>query len=252
MLFGIITLFPEMFNAVTHYGVVGKSVRNGIISVKLWNPREFSRNSYKKVDDYPYGGGAGMLMSSQPLKEAITAAQNTLGEGSKVIYLSPQGKRLNHKYVCKLAQNEKNLILVCGRYQGIDERIIQMKINEEWSIGDYVLSGGELAAMVFIDTIARVLPGTLNNQESKRSNSFFKNRLNYPHYTRPEVFEGMRVPAILLSGNHGQISRWRLKQSLGRTWLKRPDLLKKLNLSKEEKILLTEFKNEYLVSLSNE
>lgn len=249
---GIITLFPEMFNAVLYHGIIRRSIRNKIFSVKLWNPREFTRNSCGRVDDRPYGGGPGMIMMAQPLKDAIDQAKYELGKNIKVIYLSPQGKRLNQKIVCELAYNSQTLILICGRYQGIDERLIKKEIDEEWSIGDYILSGGEIAAMVFIDAIVRVLPGSLKNQVSKKSNSFFGNRLDCPYYTRPRNFLGMKVPKVLLSGNHSNIDRWRLKQSLGNTWIKRPDLLKKLQLTHEEKDLLTKFKNEYFMSLRSD
>lgn len=246
MLLGVITLFPDMFKAVTDYGVTRKSIQNGTLFIKLWNPRDFTNNKYRKVDDHPYGGGPGMVMMVQPLRKAINQSKHEFGNNTKVIYLSPQGKKLNQKAICKLVDDGKSLILVCGRYQGIDERLIKMDIDEEWSIGDYVLSGGELAAMIFIDTISRILPNTLNNQGSMQSNSFFINRLGYPNYTKPRNFEGMMVPSILLSGNHKNIYRWRLKQALGNTWIKRPDLFQQSSLTEEEKILLTEFQNEYL------
>lgn len=252
MLLGIITLFPEMFRAVTDYGITGRSIRNKILMIKIWNPREFTTNAHRSVDDRPYGGGPGMLMMIQPLKKAINTARYELGSNSKVIYLSPQGTKLNQKNIRELVFNNKKLILVCGRYQGIDERLITMEIDEEWSIGDYILSGGELAAMVCIDVIARILPNVLNNQCSRESDSFFKNRLDCPQYTRPKIFAGMKVPEVLLSGNHNNIHRWQLKQSLGNTWLKRPDLLKTDVLTSEEKILLKEFKNEYLFKLKKD
>lgn len=250
MLLGIITLFPDMFKAVTQYGITGKSIKNEILSVKLWNLRDFSDNQYKKIDDRPYGGGPGMVMMIEPLQRAIDQSKHELGNKTKVIYLSPQGKKINQNFICKLVNNDKNLILVCGRYQGIDARLMQMKIDEEWSIGDYILSGGELAAMILIDVIARILPNTLNNQESIKSNSFFTSKLGYPSYTRPRNFRNMLVPSVLLSGHHNNILRWRLKQSLGNTWIKRPDLLRKLQLTQEEKKLLSEFKNEYLSSIT--
>lgn len=245
MLLGIITLFPDMFKAVINYGITKKSIQNGMLSIRLWDIRDFSDNKHRKIDDRPYGGGPGMIMMAQPLKKAIDQSKHELGDNVKVIYLSPQGKKLNQKYVCKLVDDNQALILVCGRYQGIDERLIKMEIDEEWSVGDYILSGGELAAMIFIDTISRMLPNTLQNQRSKKSNSFFLNRLDYPHYTRPKNFEGIKVPSVLLSGNHDNIFRWRLKQALGNTWVKRPDLIRKSQLTEEEKKLLIEFKNEY-------
>lgn len=250
MLLGIITLFPDMFKAITNYGITGKSIKHEILSIKLWNLRDFSNNQHKKIDDRPYGGGPGMVMMMEPLQKAIDQSKHEFGNETKVVYLSPQGKRINQEFICKLVNNCKNLVLVCGRYQGIDERLIHMKIDEEWSIGDYILSGGELAAMILIDVIARILPDTLHNQESIKSNSFFINKLGYPNYTRPRNFKGMLVPSVLLSGNHNKIFRWRVKQSLGNTWIKRPDLLKKSQLTQEEKKLLAEFKNEYLSNIT--
>ncbi|UOY04593.1 tRNA (guanosine(37)-N1)-methyltransferase TrmD [Candidatus Blochmanniella pennsylvanica] len=250
MLLGVITLFPDMFQSIVRYGIVGRAIRRGILSIKLWNPRLFTYDRHHSVDARPYGGGPGMLMMIEPLRNAINQAKDELGNNIKVIYLSPQGRKLKQKYVYKLAYDHQKLILVCGRYQGIDERLIQTEIDEEWSIGDYILSGGELAAMVLIDTISRVLPGVLGNQDSKESDSFSKERLDCPHYTRPETFEGMKVPSVLLSGNHDEIHRWKQKQALGRTWIKRPDLLNYIQLTNEEKNLLSEFKNEYLLSLN--
>lgn len=252
MLLGIITLFPEMFYAITNYGITGKAIRDGVLSIKVWNPREFTHNKYRSVDDRPYGGGPGMVMMIQPLRKAIDHARRELGNNSTVVYLSPQGKKINQKIICKLACNKRTVILVCGRYQGIDERLITLAIDEEWSIGDYILSGGELAAMVCIDAVVRILPNVLNNHDSRRADSFFKNRLDHPQYTRPKKFEGMAVPAVLLSGNHRSIYRWRLKQSLGQTWVKRPDLLMQSLLTEEEQSLLMEFKNEYLLNLNQD
>ncbi|WP_159714633.1 tRNA (guanosine(37)-N1)-methyltransferase TrmD [Blochmannia endosymbiont of Camponotus nipponensis] len=248
MWLGVITLFPEMFQAIIRYGIVGRSIRHGILSIKLWNPRVFTYNKHHSVDSRPYGGGPGMLMMVEPLKNAIDQAKNELGDNIKVIYLSPQGKKMDQEYVRKLAYDHKKLILVCGRYQGIDERLIQTEIDEELSIGDYILSGGELAAMVLIDTISRVIPGVLGNPDSKECDSFAKGILECPHYTRPTVFAGIKVPSVLLSGNHSNINRWRQKQALGRTWIKRPDLLNDIQLTHEEQELLDEFKNEYLLS----
>ncbi|URJ24609.1 tRNA (guanosine(37)-N1)-methyltransferase TrmD [Candidatus Blochmanniella camponoti] len=250
MLLGVITLFPDMFQSIVRYGIVGRAIRRGILSIKLWNPRVFTYDRHHSVDARPYGGGPGMLMMIEPLRNAINQAKDELGNNIKVIYLSPQGRKLKQKYVYKLAYDHQKLILVCGRYQGIDERLIQTEIDEEWSIGDYILSGGELAAMVLIDTISRVLPGVLGNQDSKESDSFFKGRLDCPHYTRPETFDGMKVPSVLLSGNHDKIHRWRQKQALGCTWIKRPDLLNDTQLTNEEENLLSEFKNEYLLLLN--
>lgn len=243
---GVISLFPEMFRVITDYGVTGRAVKNGLLRVCCWNPREFTHNKHRTVDDRPYGGGPGMLMMLQPLKDAIHEAKNKISEKAKVIYLSPQGRKLDQKGVSELAVNP-NIILVCGRYEGIDERLITTEIDEEWSIGDYVLSGGELAAMTLIDSISRFIPGVLGHKASAEADSFAKVLLDCPHYTRPEVLAGMEVPPVLLSGNHAEIYRWRLKQSLGRTWLKRPELLENLTLTNEQKRLLTEFQKEYWV-----
>lgn len=250
MRLGVITLFPEMFHIITKYGVVGRSIKRGSVCIELWNPKKFVCDQHRRVDGRPYGGGPGMLMTIKPLKDAINQAKNVLGNNIKVIYLSPQGKKINQKFVRQLVYNNQKLILVCGRYQGIDERIITAEVDEEWSIGDYVLSGGELAAMVLIDVMSRLFSGVLGNQISKESDSFSKGiLLDCPHYTRPAIFKNMKVPEVLLSGNHKNIYRWRLKQSLGRTWMKRPDLFNNIQLTNEEKILLFEFKNEYFLSL---
>lgn len=245
MFIGIVSLFPEMFRAITDYGVTGRAVKSGLLSVQCWSPRDFTYDRHRTVDDRPYGGGPGMLMMVQPLREAIDAAKVSAGEGAKVIYLSPQGRKLNQTGVCELADNQK-MILVCGRYEGIDERVIQTEIDEEWSIGDYVLSGGELPAMTLIDSVARFIPGVLGHQASAEEESFADGLLDCPHYTRPEVLAGMEVPPVLLSGNHVEIRRWRLKQSLGRTWLRRPELLECLALTDEQAVLLAEFQLEHL------
>lgn len=233
-----------MFQAITSYGVTGRAVKNGLLTVEYWNPRDFAHDKHKTVDDRPYGGGPGMLMMVQPLRDAIHAAKAVAGEDTKVIYLSPQGRKLDQQGVCELSHNQK-LILICGRYEGIDERVIQTEIDEEWSIGDYVLSGGELPAMTMIDALARFIPGVLNHQSSAEEDSFVNGLLDCPHYTRPEVLDGMAVPDVLMSGHHEAIRRWRLKQSLGRTWLRREDLLENLALTDEEQRLLTEFQREY-------
>lgn len=244
MWIGIISLFPEMFRAVTEYGVTGRAVKQGLLSVAHWNPRDFAYDKHKTVDDRPYGGGPGMLMMVQPLRDAIHAAKAVAGDGAKVIYLSPQGRKLDQHGVETLASNQK-LILICGRYEGIDERVIQTEVDEEWSIGDYVLSGGELPAMVLVDAVARFIPGVLGHQASAEEDSFVNGLLDCPHYTRPEVLENMHVPAVLMSGHHEEIRRWRLKQSLGRTWLRRDDLLQRLALTDEQTRLLAEFQTEY-------
>jgi tRNA (guanine37-N1)-methyltransferase len=240
---GVVTLFPEMFEAITRHGVTGKAVRNGLLDVQCWNPREFTRDKHRTVDDRPYGGGPGMLMKVQPLRDAIQAAKQSAGEQVRVIYLSPQGRRLDHAGVKELAAAER-LILVAGRYEGIDERLVETEIDEEWSLGDFVLSGGELPAMVLIDAVSRLVPGVLGHQDSAAEDSFSDGLLDCPHYTRPEKLDDMSVPDVLLSGNHEAIRRWRLKQQLGRTWKRRPELLEDLELTKEQLTLLTEFIRE--------
>lgn len=240
MWLGVITLFPEMFRAVTDFGVTGRAVKNGLLEVQTWNPRDFTHDRHNTVDDRPYGGGPGMLMMVQPLRDAIHAAKAAAGEGAKVIYLSPQGRKLTQQGVSELAQSSK-LILVCGRYEGIDERIIQTEVDEEWSIGDYVLSGGELPAMILIDSVSRLVPGVLGKQASAEQDSFSDGLLDCPHYTRPECLDGLDVPAVLLSGNHEQIRRWRLQQSLIRTLQRRPELFENLALTDEQTTLLAQF-----------
>lgn len=240
MWLGVITLFPEMFRAVTDFGVTGRAVKNGLLELHTWNPRDFTHDRHSTVDDRPYGGGPGMLMMVQPLRDAIHAARAAAGEGAKVIYLSPQGRKLDQLGVSELAQSSR-LILVCGRYEGIDERIIQTEVDEEWSIGDYVLSGGELPAMTLIDAVSRLVPGVLGKQASAEQDSFSDGLLDCPHYTRPESLDGLDVPAVLLSGNHEQIRLWRLQQSLGRTFLRRPELFENLALTDEQTTLLAQF-----------
>ncbi|MFV0547690.1 MAG: tRNA (guanosine(37)-N1)-methyltransferase TrmD [Limnobaculum xujianqingii] len=244
MWIGVISLFPEMFRAITDYGVTGRAVKNGLLSVTCWSPRDFTHDRHRTVDDRPYGGGPGMLMMVQPLRDAIHTAKAAAGEGAKVIYLSPQGRKLDQQGVCELATNQK-LILICGRYEGVDERVIQTEVDEEWSIGDYVLSGGELPAMTLIDSVSRFIPGVLGHQMSAEEDSFADGLLDCPHYTRPEVLDDMEVPAVLLSGNHEHIRLWRMKQSLGRTWLRRPELLKSLALTDEQAMLLKQFQLEH-------
>lgn len=243
MWFGVISLFPEMFNAVTQYGVTGRAARNGLLDFAFWNPRDFTHDKHHTVDDRPYGGGPGMLMMVQPLRDAIHAAKVAAGGDAKVIYLSPQGRKLDQQGVVELAQQDK-LILVAGRYEGIDERLIQAEVDEEWSVGDYVLSGGELPAMTLIDSVARLKPGVLGKQASAEQDSFAEGLLDCPHYTRPEILDGVEVPSVLLSGDHERIRKWRLKQALGRTWQRRPDLLENLALTDEQAKLLAEFKTE--------
>lgn len=240
MWLGVITLFPDMFRAVTDFGVTGRAVKNGLLELHTWNPRDFTHDRHSTVDDRPYGGGPGMLMMVQPLRDAIHAAKAAAGEEVKVIYLSPQGRKLDQQGVTELAKSSR-LILVCGRYEGIDERIIQTEVDEEWSVGDYVLSGGELPAMTLIDAVSRLVPGVLGKQASAEQDSFSDGLLDCPHYTRPESLDGLDVPAVLLSGNHEQIRLWRLQQSLGRTLLRRPELLQNLALTDEQSTLLAQF-----------
>ncbi|WMN60413.1 tRNA (guanosine(37)-N1)-methyltransferase TrmD [Pseudoalteromonas xiamenensis] len=241
---GVVTLFPDMFDAITNQGVTGRAVKNGLIEFHSWNPRDFTTDKHRTVDDRPYGGGPGMLMMVEPLKQAIVAAKAAAGNGAKVIYMSPQGRKLDQQGAAELAANEK-LILVAGRYEGIDERIIESYIDEEWSIGDFILSGGELPAMTLIDAVARLVPGVLGHNQSAEQDSFSDGLLDCPHYTRPETLDGKSVPSVLLSGNHREIEKWRLKQQLGRTWLRRPDLLQNLALTEEQVRLLSEFQQEY-------
>lgn len=240
MWLGVVTLFPEMFRAVTDFGVTGRAVNKGLLKLHTWNPRDFTHDKHNTVDDRPYGGGPGMLMMVQPLRDAIHAAKAAAGDSSKVIYLSPQGRKLTQQGVEELAKSD-SLILVCGRYEGVDERIIQTEVDEEWSIGDYVLSGGELPAMALIDSVSRLVPGVLGKQASAEQDSFSDGLLDCPHYTRPETLDGLDVPAVLLSGNHEHIRRWRLQQSLGRTLLRRPELLENLALTDEQTKLLAQF-----------
>lgn len=239
----VISIFPGMFAAIRDYGVSGRAIERGHVKLRLWNPRDYAEDQRRTVDDRPYGGGPGMVMTAPPLTAAIKSAKRECGVETAVCYLSPQGRRLDHRSVRELARRDA-LILLIGRYEGIDERVIANHVDEEWSIGDYVLSGGELAAMVLIDTLVRQLPDALGNEASAEQDSFFNGLLDCGHYTRPEVFEGQRVPEILLSGNHEAIRRWRLKQALGRTWVKRPDLLDELELTEAQERLLQEFKSE--------
>ncbi|HXF66907.1 MAG TPA: tRNA (guanosine(37)-N1)-methyltransferase TrmD [Burkholderiales bacterium] len=246
--FDVISLFPQMFEAVTAWGVTGRARERGLYRLVLWNPRDFAENAHRTVDDRPYGGGPGMVMMAQPLEKTIRAArarQASAGVArTRVVYLSPQGRLLDHRLVMEFAA-EAGLVLLAGRYEGVDERLIGRQVDDEVSIGDYVLSGGELAAMVVMDAVVRQLPGALGDAESAGQDSFANGLLDCPHYTRPEVYEGEPVPAVLLSGNHAEIARWRLKQALGRTWRRRPDLLAKRALSEEERALLEEYKREW-------
>ncbi|OGA66202.1 MAG: tRNA (guanosine(37)-N1)-methyltransferase TrmD [Betaproteobacteria bacterium RIFCSPLOWO2_12_FULL_68_20] len=239
--FHVVTLFPEMFAAVTESGITSRALLAGLWRLALWNPREFTADNYRTVDDRPYGGGPGMVMLAEPLEKALDAAKNE--GGGRVIYLSPQGKRLDHRKVLELAK-ESALTLLCGRYEGVDERLLRRRVDEELSLGDFVLSGGELAAMALIDAVVRQLPGALGDELSALEESFADGLLDCPQYTRPETYRGEKVPEVLLSGHHANIRRWRLKQALGRTWLKRPDLLAARKLSDEERKLLEEFQRD--------
>lgn len=243
MWIGVISLFPEMFRAITDYGVTGRATKQDLLQLQCWNPRDFTHDKHRTVDDRPYGGGPGMLMMVQPLRDAIAAAREAAGAEAKVIYLSPQGRKLTQNGVAELASHKK-LILVAGRYEGIDERVIQADIDEEWSVGDYVLSGGELPAMILIDAVSRLVPGVLGDIASAEQDSFTDGLLDHPHYTRPETMDGMAVPEVLLSGKHEEVRQWRLKQALGRTWSRRPELLHNLALTDEQEYLLAQYVRE--------
>jgi tRNA (guanine37-N1)-methyltransferase len=247
--YGVVTLFPEMFNALSGFGITGRAQERALYQLECWNPRDFTEDRYRTVDDRPYGGGPGMVMLPGPLEKAIQAAKASqeakVGQAGRVLYLSPQGKPLDHQRVLELVA-EPSLVLLCGRYEGVDQRLIERCVDEEVSLGDFVLSGGELPAMVLLDAIIRQLPGALNDQDSAVEDSFVDGLLDCPHYTRPVDYEGMKVPDVLLSGNHAEIRRWRLQQSLGRTELRRPDLLAKRGVQgKEEKRLLDAFRHAH-------
>jgi tRNA (guanine37-N1)-methyltransferase len=241
--FDCVTLFPETFAAVAEFGITRRAREEGLWSLGLWNPRDFTTDNYRTVDDRPYGGGPGMVMLAEPLAKAIAAAKAAGQGNARVIHVSPQGAVLDHGKVMELSA-EKQIVLLCGRYEGVDERLIESAVDEELSIGDYVLSGGELAAMVLIDAVVRQLPGALGDEASAAQESFVNGLLEAPHYTRPEVYEGRAVPEVLMSGHHERIERWRLKQSLGRTWMRRPGLLERRGMSETERKLLEEFRQE--------
>jgi tRNA (guanine37-N1)-methyltransferase len=236
MRFDVITLFPDMVSAVVNFGVLRRATERGLIELRTWNPREYTEDVHRTVDDRPYGGGPGMVMMVEPLRQAIRDARQA-NPSAKVVYMSPQGRPLSQDGVRQFAGND-GLIILSGRYEGIDERLIQLEVDEECSIGDYVLSGGELPAMVVIDAVARLLPGVLGDEDSAQQDSFMDGLLDCPHYTRPVVYEDMPVPEVLMSGNHARIAEWRRMQSLGRTSQLRPDLLERLELSEEDKHLL--------------
>lgn len=239
----VVTLFPELVAAVVGHGIPRRAVERGLLALRCWNPRDYTEDRHRTVDDRPYGGGPGMVMKVEPLRRAIQAAR-AAAPGAKVVYLSPQGRRLDQAAVAAMAGLE-SLILVAGRYEGVDERLIELEVDEEWSIGDYVLSGGELAAMVVVDAVTRLLPGALGDEDSAEQDSFMDGLLDCPHYTRPEEIEGLRVPQVLLGGHHGEIERWRRKQALGRTWRRRPDLLEGRELSDRDRRLLDEYIREH-------
>ena len=242
--FDVITIFPEMLEAVARHGITRRALEDGLFGLKTWDPRDFTTDAYRRVDDRPYGGGPGMVMMAEPLEAAIEAAaarQRDAGVARPlVVLMSPQGERLTERVVREL-DGEAGLVIVAGRYEGVDERVVERRVDREISIGDYVTSGGELPAMVLIDCLVRRLPGSLNDARSACEDSFSAGLLDWPHYTRPEAWEGREVPAVLLSGNHAAIGSWRLKQSLGRTWARRPDLLRQRELSREERRLLDEY-----------
>jgi tRNA (guanine37-N1)-methyltransferase len=240
---GIISLIPEICSGLG-FGVTGRAIEQGLAKVDHWNPRDWSSRLYRHIDDKPYGGGPGMVMMYEPLSAAITHARSHMPKECKTIYLSPQGKVIKQSDLNKVAREQQPLLFIAGRYEGIDERIIQHHVDEEWSLGDFVLSGGELAAMVFIDAIIRLIPGSLGHLSSAEQDSFMNGLLDCPHYTRPAEVDGMSVPEVLLGGNHKHIERWRRKQALGTTWLKRPDLLEQIQLSETDELLLVEFKCE--------
>ncbi|HKS93325.1 MAG TPA: tRNA (guanosine(37)-N1)-methyltransferase TrmD [Gammaproteobacteria bacterium] len=239
----VVTLFPEMVHALLGFGVTGRAAERGVLRVGAWNPRNYATDARGTVDDRPFGGGPGMVMQVEPLRAAIRAARQTAGRDAPVIFLSPQGRCFDQQEAQRLA-GLPAMVLVAGRYEGVDERLIESEVDAELSIGDYVLSGGELPALVVIDALARLLPGALGDEDSALQDSFMHGLLDYPHYTRPETVDGLRVPAVLLSGDHAAIRRWRMQQALGRTWLRRPELLEKLELSKEQRALLDEFIRE--------
>ena len=244
--FDVVTLFPEMFAAVTGSGITSRALEAGLWSLTTWNPRDFTTDNYRTVDDRPYGGGQGMVMLAEPLARTLDAVRRA--SGGRVFFLTPQGKKLDHRKVVQLA-GEEAATLLCGRYEGVDERLLKRRVDEEVSIGDFVLSGGELAAMALMDAVVRQLPGALGDEASAIEESFADGLLDCPQYTRPEVWpgnaDGVKVPEVLMSGHHQNIRRWRLKQALGRTWLRRPDLLAAKRLGEEERELLEEFRQEH-------
>ncbi len=243
MRIAVVSLFPEMVRTVAEHGVVGRAMERQLAALHVENPRDFATDVHRTVDDRPYGGGPGMVLKYRPTAAAIQAARAAVPAGSPVIYLSPSGRVFDQAAAARLAALP-GMILFAGRYEGVDERLIEDEVDEELSLGDFVLSGGEIAAMAVVDAVVRLLPGVLGDEDSAAQDSFVAGLLDYPHYTRPEEIEGRRVPAVLLSGDHARIARWRYKQALGRTFLRRPDLVKRLQLGREQQELLDEFLKE--------
>jgi len=242
--FDVISLFPDLFRILTGYGIIGRALERGIAELHLWNPRDYTRDLHRTVDDRPYGGGPGMVMKVEPLRAAIEDARRAAPE-SGVAYLTPQGRTLDQGAIAEIAA-KPGWILIAGRYEGVDERLVECDVDQEWSIGDYVVSGGELPAMVVMDAVIRLLPGALGHGDSAWEDSYVDGLLDFPQYTRPEVIAGESVPQVLMSGDHAAIARWRLQQALGRTWLRRPDLLERRGLSTDEQVLLNEFIQAHL------
>ena len=240
MRFDVVTLFPEMVTVAASYGVTGRAIERKLVDLSVWNPRDYTEDRHKTVDDRPYGGGPGMVIKYQPLHDAVQAAQQHEVAKRKIVYLSPQGRPLSQSLLTE-AIGLDQLILIAGRYECVDERFVQLDCDEEWSLGDYVISGGELAALIVIDAITRLLPGVLGDEQSAQQDSHMQGLLDCPHFTRPEQLSDLAVPAVLLGGNHAEIDRWRMKQALGRTWQRRPDLLENKQLSVEQERLLKEF-----------
>lgn len=241
--FDVVTLFPEFVETVQRYGVIARAADQKLIELVTWNPRDYASDRHRTVDDRPYGGGPGMVMKVEPLRAAIQAARQA-DQPASVVYLTPEGRQLDNRMAASLAQRDR-IILLCGRYEGIDERLIELEVDEELSIGDYVVSGGELPAMVTIDAVARQLPGVLGHSESAVQDAFSGGLLDCAHYTRPEQIDGLTVPEVLLSGDHGAVAEWRRREALGRTWRKRPELIEQVKLSAEDQALLDSYKSEH-------
>ncbi|HTS85160.1 MAG TPA: tRNA (guanosine(37)-N1)-methyltransferase TrmD [Usitatibacter sp.] len=245
--FDVVTIFPAMLDALADHGITARSLDEKRFELKAWDPRDFAEDNYRRVDDRPYGGGPGMVMMAEPLRLCIEAAKQRQRDAGvaapKVVLMSPQGERLTESLVRELA-NEEGLVLLAGRYEGVDERLVERLVDREVSIGDYVTSGGELPAMVLIDCLVRRIPGSLNDAQSAVQDSFSDGLLDWPHYTRPDEWQGAKVPDVLMSGNHAAIARWRRKQALGRTWDRRPDLIDESKLAREDRQLLEEYRRE--------